>query len=70
LRGILRQWCGKQKMTPLNIYLFRCDGVVWSAGYALFFNKTLTHLNLANNNVGSRGAFVIAVALKRNTAMR
>lgn len=40
------------------------------SGMSLFFNSTLKKLNLANNNVTSRGAFVIAVALKQNKTLR
>lgn len=41
-----------------------------SPGMSLFFNAALKQLNLANNNVTSRGAFVLAVALKQNKTLR
>ena len=37
---------------------------------SLLFNKTLKRLNVGNNNVASRGAFVLAVALKVNKTLR
>ena len=37
---------------------------------SLFFNTSLKRLNLANNNVAARGAFVLATALKVNQTIR